>query len=1662
MRIPVKVLLWSITSLLFLLVVVVVLLQMYWFQNLVVDKVTTWLSAKIESTVTIQEIGITFPKEFYLKDLFIADRKGDTLLFVRDMKVDISMWSLLKKQAILNSLQVNGLTSKLYRSRSDNSFNFEFIMQAFDQGQGKPAETDSVKNNFDVVLKQVSLEQISVTLRDEVGGIHVSADLGHLDVVFDRFSLLDEMVSVDELNWSDSRVSYVSDLVRVQETAPASPVTWKLSANRLNLANLDLFYSDTTTRLTLDADITTLKAQPKTIDLAGMEFNLQSLLVEHSSFDAAIGETMISDTLQAAEPDAPESNLMVRCEELDLQAFDFRFDNKSAMPVPSGMDYNHLHINDITGQLSNIFYQGLNISADVSSLQASEKCGFTVKEASGEFRMTETGVLFDKCLLVTGNSIIRNSAGISYRSLEEISKDIGKLGIRATMVNAKVAVSDLLYFYPPLADIMPLKSSLQRTVIIDGKMTGSLDNLLFTNLSAKSAGTVLSGSGSVRGLPDVNRIALDIRLSEFSSTASEVMSFLPDNVIPSTISLPETFSVAGSFAGSATDFETAMVLRSSLGNAVVVADLKPVAGNELQAYHVKAELENFNVGKFLKQEDRMGFMNLGVTVDGEGLILEEMNAAVTADVRSFELMGYDYRDAVVNGTIKDQSFIGDISIDNEAIAFDFKGEAGLDRENPGYNFNLDIRYMDLQALRLYNSDLKFAGKITGDFTGDNLSNLDGHVSVAAASVAVGNRIVTLDTIDLLAVSDTGVYNWKFRSPVINASYAGTSSAAIGIPLLINHIRYYSDLQSYRKSDTLGSQQFDFEIKVHDNDNLLPLFISGLDHLSPFQVSGSFDSQSKKVNLLSSPVHGVYSGITVDSLVFFAESDPEKLNYSLTAGRIQRDTLFVSGIAADGFLQHDSVTWQLAVKPNQKQTDFLIGGSLSSAGSHYRLHLDPEKIIIRDKPWSVNPENFIQFGNSGMLAKDMKIYNDGSYLMVESTSESAGSPLEFTFKDFDLSLLANIADTTGQMMTGIVNGNFLLEDAEQAAFRAALDVKGLSLLGQHYGDLELQANNKSAGVYEVKMNLSGAGNRLALDGYYGTTSTENALHFDADIDSADFSMFEPFAKPYLSDLAGSVKGKLSIRGTTSAPSLNGWLRFDSARFKVSYTNSLLLLGNEPVVFDDSGIQFNNFSIYDPAGSKALVSGNLYTTNYVDYEFALDASAKDFTAMNSTAEARSEYYGLVKLDFITRIRGSMSNPSVDIRLKLKEGTNFNYIYQRFDTSFNSEEGLVEFIDMDQRLELLLQPQDSLLTMLSGYDVTIIAEVDDKSEFSIVVDALAGDKLTVSGTGTLNYEINPSGKMSLAGRYEISAGSYNLTLYNLVRKKFVIDKGSYINWTGNLYDADIDITGHLDVRTAPLPLIGSQSGGTSDEQTALYKNPLDFDVYLMLKNKLLAPDISFDIQLDKRDEGALDGIVDNKLLELRKTEGEMNKQVFALMLFGAFVAEDPMASTGAAEYINDVAKSSVSSLMSSQLNRLSSEYIKGIDLSFDLKSVTDYSSGVEEEKTQMNVGMREQLFNDRLLIYVGTNFDIGGSEAFSVKPSDISGDFSLEYLVRADGRVRTNLSRKNTYEGIFEGQAIETSLALIYNRDYNSLQQLFASRREAAAEKRRKKAIEGPEEQ
>ncbi len=111
MRKFLKITLWIIGSLIFLLLGIVVCIDTPWGQNFIRGKAEAYLNNKIKTEVRIGHFGLGFPKFVVLKDVFFRDQNRDTLLLVGELKVDINMLKLLHKEVDVQQLLLTGVHS---------------------------------------------------------------------------------------------------------------------------------------------------------------------------------------------------------------------------------------------------------------------------------------------------------------------------------------------------------------------------------------------------------------------------------------------------------------------------------------------------------------------------------------------------------------------------------------------------------------------------------------------------------------------------------------------------------------------------------------------------------------------------------------------------------------------------------------------------------------------------------------------------------------------------------------------------------------------------------------------------------------------------------------------------------------------------------------------------------------------------------------------------------------------------------------------------------------------------------------------------------------------------------------------------------------------------------------------------------------------------------------------------------------------------------------------------------------------------------------------------------------------------------------------------------------------------------------------------------------
>ncbi len=611
-----------------------------------------------------------------------------------------------------------------------------------------------------------------------------------------------------------------------------------------------------------------------------------------------------------------------------------------------------------------------------------------------------------------------------------------------------------------------------------------------------------------------------------------------------------------------------------------------------------------------------------------------------------------------------------------------------------------------------------------------------------------------------------------------------------------------------------------------------------------------------------------------------------------------------------------------------------------------------------------------------------------------------------------------------------------------------------------GDVALQASNPVPDRYDVNARLTGGGgNDVTLHGAYRTTGA-TPLDFIVDVARLNVKTAEPFSAGQISRGTGYASGQLTVRGTTSAPEVRGQVTTSSdAGFVVPQLGSPFRLPGQQVVFDEKGLAFNNFTVLDSAGNKAVANGYLLTTNLIDYTFDLHATTDKFLAVKSTRKNNQLYYGRLVVDSDTRLTGPLTLIKIDTRATVDDGSDLTVENPASDPSVVAREGIVQFVNKKTRLHRMLTkqvPADTASTGAIGYDVTAQITINEKTPFTFIVDPVSGDNLRVRAAGTITTNIDPAGNITLNGRLDVRQGKYKLSLYGLVTREFIIARGSSIAWSGDPYNADLNITAIYKVKAVPADLLAAQG---SDASGDVARNAIPFNVLLKVTDQLSKPTIGFDITQPTNTgstSGAVGSQVDAVLANLRQPNqtSELSKQVFSLLVLGRFIQQNPFQSAAGEGIVASQLRGSVSQVLTDQLQNLTGKYLAGMGLDLGVTNQADYTTG-SGSRTDLNVAVRRQLLNNRLTVRLGTDVPLSGGNQSSQtgNVSNFAGDLSLEYTLLADGRLRLRAFRQNAYEDI-DGQIVRTGAALVFQRDYNNFKDLFA--KVSRADKRQNRDI------
>lgn len=1660
-----KILGWFLLSLFIILLVLIVAIQVPYVQNKVKDIAITYVQDKIGTPISLERIEIAFPKKIVVKNLYVESQQRDTLLYTDHLGVDISLFALLKSSVNVNSVQLDGLKADVKRD-SLGRFNFDYIIEAFASEEEDKEDSGSMK----IDVGEISLSNIDVKYNDDYDGHHVKFGLKKFITRFKQFDL-DQMkfaipkiaingINLDYKKKPASLASNQAIPVPSVEEQKSESVLPAIDLGTIEWTDSKIKFDDEDSKIYASVALGSFQTTLDHIDLINQQIDIKEIRLDDTKALVHLLPLLLKkEEVAVAKPGTKEEKEAVKeagtpwklgIKQFSLNSIDVKFDNANFKPLAYGLDPNHVEFTDINFDLKDFQFSPNNITGNLEGFSFKEKSGLQLDKFKTYFLYGDQTAFIKDFILETPHSKFDANVVLNYKDVNKLTEDLENTSLDVNIQNSHLGLKDIYLAMPSVFEQAGLSNLNQKDLSIDVVVKGligdlSIEKFLMTGLHS----TEINVKGNVKGATKPETAIVNLNINKFQTSAKDIFSITPKGMIPANIAVPAHIFLSGNVKGNKNTIQTQLALKTTSGNATLKAFLdQRYKGKE--KYSVEATLNELKLGQILKN-DSIGTLTMSANVSGVGFKPEKANLKGELKVVKAEYNGYNYNNLKVNATLDNGNYkISSINEDpNLNFAIDASGVVG------DYSISLDLladlKHIDLYQLKLMDTPSVFKGRIDTKLNNIIPDDLDGNIKVSNLSYSVEDKVLSLQPITITAVTDGNQKSLELNSDLIDFNMQGQYKLTLLGDLLTNTFKSYfnSDDDKLSKEAAINKAKlgelnhyFTYNLQVKDN-SMIHSLVPELKELQPINFKGRYESESNFISLSGVIPAIQYVENEINNISLDVKPVDGALTYALGVERVANASVALRRLSLEGDIQNNRLNYNFNLKDKTGAPCYLIAGDVSTKDGDIIARLHPDGFMLDYQKWVVNPDNKFVMEPKGFYVSNFKLSHDKSALEIASKSEEPNSPLKLSFNDFSIETLTKMIKKDVLLASGFINGEVYLKDlATDFRFISDIDIAKLHVMEIGLGDLHVGVKNESASKFITDITLQGGENKVSINGWADADTQEMDMRLS--LAKLQMAAFEYFAKEHISETEGYFSGDFKIGGKFTDPKILGAMDFNNVGFHVNQLNADFKKINEKISFTDRGIELDKFSITDVDGNLLVVDGQVLTKTYKDFVFNLSIKALDFKAVNSTSKDNDMYYGKLVFDSDIKIKGDLNKPIVTGGIEIGKKTDFSFVLPQEDPSIADREGIVEFVDEHslQLAEMQKYQDDFNTSALKGLDVSISIKVDKEATFTMIMDKSSGDKIILKGEGDLVGGIDPSGKVTLAGRYEFSQGSYDLS-FNMMKRKFDIEKGSYIVWAGDPTDANLSLTAIYETKTAPIDLLGNQLSGLSPTQQNMYKQKIPFQALLKMKGELLKPEISFDVQLKEGITSVSGDVLSNtktKLEQLRQNESEMNKQVFALLLLNRFIGENPFESSAGGMTAGSMARQSVSRLLSDQLNNFAGNLIAGVELNFNLESSEDFSTGSRENRTDLNVAVSKRLFADRLKVTVGSSFEVEGNTRQNEQAANIAGDIELEYALSQDGRYLVKVYRKNIYEVAIQGQVVETGVGFIITMSYERFKELF----------------------
>ena len=504
-----------------------------------------------------------------------------------------------------------------------------------------------------------------------------------------------------------------------------------------------------------------------------------------------------------------------------------------------------------------------------------------------------------------------------------------------------------------------------------------------------------------------------------------------------------------------------------------------------------------------------------------------------------------------------------------------------------------------------------------------------------------------------------------------------------------------------------------------------------------------------------------------------------------------------------------------------------------------------------------------------------------------------------------------------------------------------------------------------------------------------------------------NMLSPFIPDKVVSFSGNLGGCLRVNGPMDALIFNGGL-LPKDMHVISDMYSLdLALANDSIPFNDSRVDFNNFTFHSAGSNPLALNGYVDFANFEKLHMALSLRGSNFKLVSSPRAANKVLFGDMYGDFFARVIGSTDDMTVRGLVRVLPTTDITYVMAETPLYQGDRlEDIVTFVDFKAPPP---PKEDIVQKTFMGMDMNVMLSIEDGAELHGEFSADRQSYVNVQGGGTITMTYTPEGVLNLQGRYTINEGEMKYTLPVIPLKTFTIHNGSYIEFTGDPMNPILNVAATERVKAQ----VGQSDGATRS---------VAFDTGLKITNSLNNMGLAFTIEAPE------DMTVQNELAAC--SDEEKNKLAVAMLATGMYLSGTNSNGFSASNALNNFLQNEINNIAGRALSTM-------VDVNVGMEQTTRDDGS---RRTDYSFRFSRHFFSDRLNVVIGGKVSSDNNNTVYKESGAYIDDVSLEWRLDNGGTQYIRLFHEKDFSNLLEGDIDKNGMGVMLRKKVDRLSDLL----------------------